>query len=358
MNRIKYQIFISSTYEDLKAERDQVIKACLEMGHIPVGMEMFSAADEEQWQIIARQIEESDYYVIIVANRYGSMVDGISYTEKEYDYAIEKGVPVLGFVLKDGAMWPSNLSELDAEGRLKLDAFKRKVRGKPVGFWESRNELHAKCAVALSKAFNTSRRPGWLPATEFGSPEITTELSRLSTENAKLRAEVEEYKKLTDVSAFAQGQEIVTVSFEIRNNWSSPDWSLQNTPIETIAIDTSWNALFLGISETLLVDQSERVITEALGKAFREVVLNKFAQGRNITLEQRADLAIAIKPSDFKQIRAQFMVLRLITLEHFENEHNTRLTVLWNITSNGMYLYASELAKPSSKSTSALSSFQ
>ncbi len=57
---IKYQVFISSTYEDLKEEREQVIKALLEMAHIPVGMEMFSAADEEQWNIIARQIDEAD----------------------------------------------------------------------------------------------------------------------------------------------------------------------------------------------------------------------------------------------------------------------------------------------------------
>jgi Domain of unknown function (DUF4062) len=57
MPNVKYQIFISSTYEDLKDEREQVIKACLEMGHIPVGMEMFSAADEEQWRIITRQID-------------------------------------------------------------------------------------------------------------------------------------------------------------------------------------------------------------------------------------------------------------------------------------------------------------
>jgi len=59
---VKYQIFISSTYDDLKNERAQVIKSILEMGHIPVGMEMFSAADDEQWKIIQRQIDESDYY--------------------------------------------------------------------------------------------------------------------------------------------------------------------------------------------------------------------------------------------------------------------------------------------------------
>jgi Domain of unknown function (DUF4062) len=49
---VKYQIFVSSTYEDLKDERNEVIKACLNMGHIPVGMEMFNAADEEQWAVI------------------------------------------------------------------------------------------------------------------------------------------------------------------------------------------------------------------------------------------------------------------------------------------------------------------
>jgi hypothetical protein len=44
----KFQIFVSSTYVDLKNHRDLVIKSILEMGHIPVEMEMFSADDEEQ----------------------------------------------------------------------------------------------------------------------------------------------------------------------------------------------------------------------------------------------------------------------------------------------------------------------
>jgi hypothetical protein len=92
----KYQIFVSSTYEDLKEERDTVIKAILETGNIPVGMEMFSAGDEQQWELIKRQIEDCDYYVVILAHRYGSMDGIISYTEKEYDFAVEKKIPVLG----------------------------------------------------------------------------------------------------------------------------------------------------------------------------------------------------------------------------------------------------------------------
>lgn len=83
----KYQIFISSTYEDLKEERKKAIEAILTMNHFPVGMEMFSTADEEQWEFISEEIDVSDYYVLIVGNKYGSIIQegedaGISYTEK------------------------------------------------------------------------------------------------------------------------------------------------------------------------------------------------------------------------------------------------------------------------------------
>ena len=48
----KYQIFISSTYIDLVEARVKVRDTILSMLHFPVGMEMFNAADEEQWEII------------------------------------------------------------------------------------------------------------------------------------------------------------------------------------------------------------------------------------------------------------------------------------------------------------------
>ena len=59
----KYQIFISSTYTDLIEERKKVRDTILNMLHFPVGMEVFGAADEEQWEIIKDTIDSSDYYV-------------------------------------------------------------------------------------------------------------------------------------------------------------------------------------------------------------------------------------------------------------------------------------------------------
>ncbi len=193
----KYQIFISSTYEDLKAERDQVIKAVLEMGHIPVGMEMFSAADEEQWKIIQRQIDSSDYYVVIVAHRYGSIVPdlGISYTEREYDYAIEKGVPTLGFVIDNSAEWPHSKYDTDSQRIEALGYFKTKVKQKPVQFWKSSGDLHAQVAIALMKTFNTQPRPGWVRADSTVGPEVSDEIARLSKENSELRIQNKQFSE-------------------------------------------------------------------------------------------------------------------------------------------------------------------
>jgi hypothetical protein len=187
----KYQIFLSSTYEDLRDERDQVIKAVLEMGHIPVGMEMFSAADEEQWQIISRHIDESDYYVVIVAQRLGSLTpEGISYTRKEYEYARSKGIPCLGFIIDEAAKWPANQVDKDSAKKADLDSFKALVREKPVSSWTTAEDLHGKVSIALMKAFTAQPREGWVRASSLMGPEAATELIRLSAENAALRKQV------------------------------------------------------------------------------------------------------------------------------------------------------------------------
>lgn len=186
----KYQVFISSTYDDLKVERNQVIKAVLEMGHIPVGMEMFSAADEEQWKIITRQIDESDYYVIIVAHRYGSLSGKISYTEKEFDYAQSKGIPIYGFVMDPYVEPLAKNSEKDKAKISALNKFRAKVKQRPVSFWMNAEDLHGKVSISLMKAFNTNPRIGWVRATASTGPEVSQELSRLSKENAELRAQI------------------------------------------------------------------------------------------------------------------------------------------------------------------------
>ena len=196
----KYQIFISSTYVDLIEERDVVTKAILEMGHIPVGMEMFSAGDEQQWQIIQRQIDVSDYYIVIMAHRYGSLDGSVSYTEKEYDYAKEKSVPVLAFVIEDDAVWPQDRGEKEAKKQKKLREFKKKASSKYISRWTSKDDLYGKVSIALTKQMTSRPMIGWIRANEVAGPEVTQELSRLSRENSDLRNKLSELEKIKDAN--------------------------------------------------------------------------------------------------------------------------------------------------------------
>lgn len=99
-NRKKLQVFVSSTYDDLKKERQAAVEAILTAGHIPAGMELFTAGDESQMEVIKQWIDESDVYLLILGGRYGSIEpkSGKSYIHLEYEYAIEKGKPFFACV--------------------------------------------------------------------------------------------------------------------------------------------------------------------------------------------------------------------------------------------------------------------
>lgn len=190
MSDKKYSVFISSTFEDLKEERSAVLRAILQHGHFPLGMEMWGAADEQQWQIIQRQIDVADYYVVIVAHRYGSLSDsGVSWTEREYDYAVEKCVPVLGFVQKGGT-WPTEFVDKDQSAEW-LNRFRAKIQSKPVSFWNSADQLRTEVILALGRQTQSTPRVGWIRGSEALTSDTLNELARLSLENSTLRVELD-----------------------------------------------------------------------------------------------------------------------------------------------------------------------
>lgn len=193
----KYQIFISSTYEDLKDERRIVQDTILSMYQFPIGMEMFSAGDEEQWEIIKDTIDSSDYYILIIAHRYGSKTsEGISYTEKEYKYAKSKGIPILAFIIDDEVLVKPDYMEKNPDSIEKLKLFKNDVtNGRIVQWWSSKEELSQLVTNALYKQFNRKKRPGWVRADNINLEETQNELIQMSKNIRKLEEENEELKK-------------------------------------------------------------------------------------------------------------------------------------------------------------------
>lgn len=182
--RKKYQVFVSSTYEDLKDERKAVMQALLELGCIPSGMEWFPASDADQWSIIRRQIDESDYYVLILGGRYGSLhLSGKSYAEMEFDYATESKKPILAFLVQDPQALPEERRERDpAQGEC-MQLFREKCKTRLCKFWTTPGELGGVLSRSLTHAFETTPMAGWIR-------DNSEELNRLTAENAELRAQI------------------------------------------------------------------------------------------------------------------------------------------------------------------------
>ena len=124
---VRYQGFISSTFRDLITERQAVLKAVLEMGHMPAGMELFPATDDSAWNLIRDVIDSSDYYVVIVGGRYGTLDDeGIGYTEREYDYAVSCEKPVIPLLHKRPEGLSREKTDTDTMAWDKLGGFSSK----------------------------------------------------------------------------------------------------------------------------------------------------------------------------------------------------------------------------------------
>lgn len=295
----KYQIFVSSTFEDLRSEREQIIKAILEMGHIPVGMEMFSAGDEEQWKLIQRQIDQTDYYVVVIAHRYGSLDGDISYTEKEYDYAVSKKIPVLAFVIDESSAWPPEFVDKEADSLSRLNAFKAKAKSRMVSFWSNKDDLYGQCSIALMKTMHANPRTGWVRANEIAGPEVMQEVTRLSAENARLRqilkdvetAEIEtEQRHIQEaIDTLGRNARSAYVFLETADDWGD-------------AIPTTLLQIFEVIAREALSEASLNTIRQAL--AFHFTGRNDFRRyhpvPNNLLKEWMADLASLelITPSD------------------------------------------------------------
>lgn len=163
----RFQVFVSSTFRDLREERQAALKAVLQMKHMPAGMELFPASDDTAWKLIQDVINASDYYVLIIGGRYGSQdEEGIGFTEKEYDYAKKRKKPIIALLRNN----PYSLREkidTDESAWKKLQAFRTKVQAAHhCASWSSPGELQAQVISGLTETIGKRPAEGWVKANQ------------------------------------------------------------------------------------------------------------------------------------------------------------------------------------------------
>jgi hypothetical protein len=190
MNK-KYQVFVSSTYLDLIEERQAVIKALLNVDCIPSGMELFPATDTSQWEYIKRVIKECDYYILLIAGRYGSVEkeSGLSYTEKEYRYAREIGKPTICFYLTDNFLesLPAEKKERELEGQVSLKNFKSLARENLSAPFTNPDNLAFNVVNSINNLKMSTPTVGWIRGDSVIAGDSAEEILKLRNENDNLK---------------------------------------------------------------------------------------------------------------------------------------------------------------------------
>lgn len=311
----RYQVFISSTYSDLKEERGKVMQTVMSLDCIPAGMEYFSAIDVEQLEFIKRVIDDCDYYILIIGGKYGSMTDdGISYTEQEYNYAVSKGIRVLAFLHENINQLTSDKIELDPSKRAKLEAFRDKVKtNRLVMFWSNADDLNGKVALSLNRTIKTYPAVGWVRANIQSNIETLQEINELRKELDVLR----KYKAQNEngshkIENIASLDEDVTVQ---------GIYGTYNTKWE---LTISWKALFGLIAPYFLEYQNDYKAKEIIATGLIENAVKTSDIYRP-----------KINDQDFQTIKIQMRILGLIKIENAKTNTGSQ-SLFWKLTQKGL----------------------
>ena len=313
----RYQVFVSSTYDDLIEERLKVMKALLELDCIPCGMEYFPAANEDQWTFIRKLIDVCDYYVVIISGKYGSEdKEGKSYTRKEYEYALSKGIPTIGFIRRDLSSLLPGKKEQENEKKQKLDEFIALVKSKLCKEWNNSDELGAVVSTSLTQLIKSSPRTGWIRADRASNEDILNEIKILRKNNEKLKASLEEYKGITeyeikDLASLDEKYELAgTYYMKTRNG--SYNWS-------TIA---SWRTIFEMIAPFML---RQRMHEDSVSSVLTDSFFDKSAhEARSCYLDDQV----------VQTIKVQLIALGLIKIEYLKTTVGG-MAMYWSMTPKG-----------------------
>ncbi|MGO5022450.1 DUF4062 domain-containing protein [Lawsonibacter sp. LCP25S3_G6] len=336
----RFQVFVSSTYEDLQEERREVMQALLELDCIPAGMELFPASNEDQWSLIKRVIDDSDYYIVIIGGRYGSTNDeGMSYTEMEYRYAIETNKPIIAFLHKNPGEIKSAFTEKTDEGKEKLEHFRELVQKKMVRYWSSPDELGSVVSRSMVKLIKQFPAVGWVRADSAIDEASMREILRLQKENDELKQKLQKSKMTAPAGTDKLSQGDDTIDITIRYKADTPQYSRYS--IKNF-VTVTWNDLFAIIAPYMVIECKESVIKDAIVEYAKGLLSDELSKELKEKRYSRF-YDFSIENEEFQNIKIQYKALGLI-MKSVRNRSVKDTLNYWTLTEYGDYVMTQLIA--------------
>jgi len=324
----KLQVFISSTYTDLLEERQAAVAAVLKAGHIPAGMELFSAADRSQLDTIRGWIEQSDVYMLILGGRYGSIEpdSGLSYTELEFNYAVELGKPLYAVVISEDGLNKKvrngGPNVIERDHGLLLREFRRKVLSNISSFFEEPKDIRLAVFESLPDLSRRKELTGWVRGDQIVDTQpLVDEIKKLSDENSTLRAKLAQAGKQIEKKTEANNEYRDTVRIlESKKIIFKAGLSSNSEDIKTSALNlfNAFHSSFMtGIDNSVGMSKLDKFLFYTVGPSLAILNLVDYQKVAGVAFQR------CLATNKGKQFLAQ---LNLMELDRKQLEQSTAAT--------------------------------
>jgi hypothetical protein len=324
----RYQVFISATYLDLREERGVLSQALPTLGCLPTTVEAHSQSLSTMVSI-RRRIDESDYFILLVGSRYGSLMpSGVSYTHMEYVYAATKQKPIIILMHESPETRAADLQEQQVEGKLKFSDFRKVLmREQPnnIFYWRDSIDLANVLRNAIPALIRRHPSLGWVRVgNSAGSAELEKQCAALKKRVQELEQEREKWLASTAINTenLSKGEDILEVSYRCK---AYAGGNCQDVNIKT---SLSWNELLVSFGSHLLQPQTEDFMAAKMNERLQRNALQEVQREYPKT---HAVVEVQITPICFNTVKMQFRTLGIIQKANRDNDQR----IWWQLTALG-----------------------
>ena len=306
----RYQVFISATYSDLREERAVVTQTLPTLGCLPTTLEQHNQSLGSM-VAIRRQIDESDYYLLLLGSRYGSLMpSGVSYIHMEYVYAATKQKPMLILMHESPDTRPPEVQEKTVEGRLKFGDFRKLLQRErdSILYWRNARDLEMLLQQFTPELIRRHPAAGWIRVGK-GNPdklfEIQKETEQLRQRVQELEQEREKWLRSSAITSegLAKGEDVFEVQYKCR---AYAGGNCQDIYSKS---RLSWNELLVSFGPHLLQPQPEDIILAKINERLQGCALQDVQREYPKT---HAVVDIQVTSLCFNTIKMQFLSLGLL----------------------------------------------
>lgn len=303
----KYQVFVSATCEDLRDERHRLVELLLAAGCIPAGAELCPRdASPQQWNLIKSIIDESDYYLILVGGRYGTLAPtGVSYTHREFTYALTKRKPIASLIHDHPEDLPQDRRERNAEGMARLRDFRDLVSRSSLSRpWSHPDDLKPGIERLIAQLVKTHPSPGWVKGSVVANVA--------ERENQDLRRQLDEMRRQLDQAVkgpvirpevLARGSDTTSIAYNCNV------YVKGNCIVTQARTQMTWDAIFATMAPAMMNEVTEDQMRAVLAAHIADGALRDVADQHR---QAHAVRDVVINPVAFNTIKMHFRALGYI----------------------------------------------